>query len=266
MTTSRSARTHSAPRQFAVAFALNRFRAYRSPEVLVLARRRPGGIRRPWTADERALERAHRPVLRALRHAHEQAVDHRQLCDPAGHGTRAEGRLAGSGRQHQAGVGRDSGASRTLVMAMVVAPPASATRSASTVSVVVPVCEMAMATSAGPEQRGGGQRGMRVGPDRRQQADAVQLLVEVLGHEAAGADAVDVDALGARDRVDGADSESRSSSAAVSSMARASLQAILATIWGRLSVGADITGRRRRDAPAASSRPVSRASSRRSAG
>ena len=42
------------------------------------------------------------------------------------------------------------GESRTLVMAMVVAPLASATRSASTVSVVVPVWEIAMATSPGP--------------------------------------------------------------------------------------------------------------------
>src|ERR1700728_2548324 len=75
-----------------------------------------------------------------------------------------------------------------LVMATVTAPPRRASRSASMVSTVVPV---------------------RVGPGERGPPDALQLVLEVLAHVAAGADPVDVDPGGGGQRVDNVDNHSR---------------------------------------------------------
>jgi ATP-dependent RNA helicase RhlE len=68
-------------------------------------------------------------------------------------------------------------------------------------SEVVPVCEMPTATSPA-EQGRGGERGVHVGEVEGGAADAVQLLLEVGGDEAAGARAVDVHPAGRADRLD----------------------------------------------------------------
>jgi len=74
--------------------------------------------------------------------------------------------------------------------------------SASTVSTVVPVCGDADGDALAVEQGGAGEHDVGVGPGVGVAADAVQLLLEVLGHEVARADAVDVDPAGARHRRD----------------------------------------------------------------
>jgi hypothetical protein len=88
------------------------------------------------------------------------------------------------------------------VIAIVRAPESRAARRASTVSIVDPVCEMPIATHSASSRAAEVSAACGVRPGEGQQADPVQLLVQVLPHEAARPDAVDVDPPGSRHGVD----------------------------------------------------------------
>ena len=153
---------------------------------------------------EGSLERVHGVRQVALREGDEQAVHHGELGDPAGHGAGAEGGFARGGQQHEVRHLGDGG------------PGEVSDRDRGG-----PVCarlgERVDGIDRGPgvrqadrdvalaAQRRGGGRHVRVGPGVTGPVDPLQLDLQVDGHQAARADAVDVDTVSHRERVDDLD-------------------------------------------------------------
>ena len=160
---------------------------------------------------EGPLERVHRAGQVALRQRDEQAVNHGELRDPAGHGARAEGRLPRGGQQHvvrhlgdrRPREVRDRDGGRT-VRARLLKRVDGVHRG--------PGVRQADRDVALRAQRRRGERHVRVGEGERRPGDALQLDLQVDGHQAARADTVDIDPVrvgqGVNDRGQRADVQS----------------------------------------------------------
>jgi CubicO group peptidase (beta-lactamase class C family) len=149
-------------------------------------------------ADRRvgALQRVHRLFEVALRDQREDAVDDRELGDPAGHGAGAERRLPGRRGQHQVG---GPGQRRTRVVGEADRQRAVGLGHPHRVDRIQrgPGVGDADHDVLGAEHGRRGERHVRVRPGVHDLPDPVQLLLQVDGDQAARADAVDVDPPGA---------------------------------------------------------------------
>jgi len=153
---------------------------------------------------ERPLERVHRARHVALRQRDEQAVHDGELRDPARHGAGAEHRLPRRRQEHVVGhlgdrrpreVGdRDRGGAVRAGFGERVDRVHSRAR-----------VRQADGDVARAAQRRGRDRHVRVGPGLGGPGDALELHLQVAGHEPARADAVDVDPAGVHQRVDDLD-------------------------------------------------------------
>jgi N-acetylmuramic acid 6-phosphate etherase len=153
---------------------------------------------------ERPLERVHRARQVALRKRDEQAVHDRELRDPAGRGTGAEHRLARRRQQHVVGHLGDRRPREVRDRDRGGPVRAGLGERVDRVHGGAGV-RQADRHVAGAAQRRGRDRHVRVGPGLGGPGDALELHLQVAGHEPAGADAVDVDPAGARERVDDLD-------------------------------------------------------------
>jgi hypothetical protein len=141
---------------------------------------------------EGSLKRVHRTGQVALRQRDEQAVHHGELRDPAGHGTRAESRLTRGGQQH---VVRRLGDRRPREVRDRDGRGAVRARLFQRVDGVHrgPGVRQADRDVALGAQRRRRDSHVRIREGERRPGDALQLDLQVDGHQAARADAVDVD-------------------------------------------------------------------------
>ncbi len=146
-------------------------------------------------------QRRLRLVQVALRNADEQAVDHGQLPDAAGHGAGAIGGLAHRGGQYPVGDLGDGRAGEVRQRGGSGSAPTGLAQRLDRLDGGAGVRD-ADGDVAFLQYCGRGQRVVRVGPGEARQADAMQLLLQVQRNERAGSDAVYVDAAGSGDIVD----------------------------------------------------------------
>jgi hypothetical protein len=153
---------------------------------------------------EGPLERVHGVRQVALREGDEQAVHHGELGDPAGHGAGAEGGFARGGQQHEVRHLGDGGPGEVSDRDRGGAVRASLGERVDGIDRGPGVRQADRDVALAAQRRGGG-RHVRVGPGKGGPVDALQLYLQVDGHQAARADAVDVDPVSRRERVDDLD-------------------------------------------------------------
>jgi hypothetical protein len=153
---------------------------------------------------EGSLERVHGARQVALGQRDEQAVHDRELGDPAGHGAGAEGGFARGGQQHEIRHLGDRGPGEVGDRDRGGAVRARLGERVDSVHGGPSVRQADRDVTLGAQRRGGG-RHVRVGPGEGVPGDTLQLYLEVDGHQAARAHAVDVDPVRHRERVDDLD-------------------------------------------------------------
>jgi hypothetical protein len=192
---------------------------------------------------EGPLQRVHRAGQIALRQRDEQAVHHGELRDPAGHRARTEGRLPGRGQQHRV---RHLGNRRPREVRDRDGGGAVRARLGEGVDGVHrgPGVRQADRDVALGAQRRGGERHMRVRESERRPGDTLQLDLQVDGHQAARADAVDVDPVRVGEGVHDRDQRVGVQPAGgVRDRGRVGVGDLLGD-RGRVVVGIDVAGRR----------------------
>jgi hypothetical protein len=192
---------------------------------------------------EGSLQRFHGVRQVALRQRDEQAVHHGELGDPAGHGAGAEGGFACGGQQHEVRRLGDRGPREVRDRDRGGAVRAGLGKRVDGVDrgSGVRQADRDVALAA---QRRGGSRHVRVGPGVAGPVDALQLYLQVDGHKAARADAVDVDPVRHRERVDDVDESADVESAGgLGDRGRVRVGDLLGDRH-RVVVGVDIAGRR----------------------
>jgi hypothetical protein len=165
----------------------------------------------PCAADALRLRRGEGPLQRfhgvrkvALRQRDEQAVHHGELSDPAGHGAGAEGGFARGGEQHEVRHLGDRGPREVRDRDGGGAVRAGLGQRVDGIDRGPGVRQADRDVALAAQRRGSG-RHVRVGPCVTGPVDPLQLDLQVDGHQAARADAVDVDPLRRRERVDDLD-------------------------------------------------------------